>query len=101
MGAFIAIFKHRGLKRLSNCFFVLFCFYKKVLACHAEEMWCAESHPVTVETFDTPEKPYALAPGNTSLQLGWEAPSNVNLIRFWFELQKVDHTFNAKLSFML
>ncbi|XP_036104640.1 proto-oncogene tyrosine-protein kinase ROS isoform X2 [Molossus molossus] len=60
----------------------------KVLACHAEEMWCAESHPVTVETFDTPKKPYALVPGNTSLQLDWEAPSNVNLIRFWFELQK-------------
>uniref|UniRef100_A0A8C5UUN3 Tyrosine-protein kinase receptor n=1 Tax=Microcebus murinus TaxID=30608 RepID=A0A8C5UUN3_MICMU len=54
----------------------------KVLACHSEEMWCAESHPVTVETFGTPEKPYAL------LQLHWKAPSNVNLIRFWFELQK-------------
>nr|XP_019596913.1 PREDICTED: proto-oncogene tyrosine-protein kinase ROS isoform X2 [Rhinolophus sinicus] len=60
----------------------------KVLACHAEEMWCAESRPVTVETFDTPEKPYALVPENTSLQLDWNAPSNVNLIRFWFELQK-------------
>ncbi|KAM5284647.1 proto-oncogene tyrosine-protein kinase ROS isoform 2-T3 [Hipposideros larvatus] len=60
----------------------------KVLACHAEEMWCAESHPVTVETFDTPRKPYALVPENTSLQLDWKAPSNVNLIRFWFELQK-------------
>ncbi|ELK00678.1 Proto-oncogene tyrosine-protein kinase ROS [Pteropus alecto] len=60
----------------------------KVLACHAEEMWCAESHPVTVETFDTPEKPYALVPENTSLRLDWKAPSNVNLIRFWFELQK-------------
>lgn len=66
-------------------------------------MWCAESRPVTVEMFDTPEKPYALVPGNTSLQLDWEAPSNVNLIRFWFELQKVDHTvhFNANSSFML
>lgn len=63
----------------------------KVLACHAEEMWCAESQPVTVETFDTPEKPYALAPENTSLQLGWKAPSNVNLISFWFELQKWKH----------
>ncbi|EPQ03180.1 Proto-oncogene tyrosine-protein kinase ROS [Myotis brandtii] len=60
----------------------------KVLACHAEEMWCAESHPVTVEMFDTPEKPNALVPGNSSLQLDWKAPSNVNLIRFWFELQK-------------
>uniref|UniRef100_A0A8C9DT16 Tyrosine-protein kinase receptor n=1 Tax=Prolemur simus TaxID=1328070 RepID=A0A8C9DT16_PROSS len=60
----------------------------KVLACHSEEMWCAESQPVTVETFDTPEKPYALVPENTSLQLHWKAPSNVNLIRFWFELQK-------------
>ncbi|XP_039726973.1 proto-oncogene tyrosine-protein kinase ROS isoform X1 [Pteropus medius] len=60
----------------------------KVLACHAEEMWCAESHPVTVEMFDTPEKPYALVPENTSLRLDWKAPSNVNLIRFWFELQK-------------
>ncbi|XP_069344442.1 proto-oncogene tyrosine-protein kinase ROS isoform X2 [Eulemur rufifrons] len=60
----------------------------KVLACHSEEMWCAESHPVTVETFNTPEKPYALVPENTSLQLHWKAPSNVNLIRFWFELQK-------------
>ncbi|XP_060046544.1 proto-oncogene tyrosine-protein kinase ROS [Erinaceus europaeus] len=60
----------------------------KVLACHSEELWCAESQPVTVETFDTPEKPYALVPENTSLQLGWKAPSNVNLIRYWFELQK-------------
>ncbi|XP_042795613.1 proto-oncogene tyrosine-protein kinase ROS isoform X2 [Panthera leo] len=60
----------------------------KVLACHAEEMWCAESHPVTVKMFDTPEKPCALVPENTSLQLEWKAPSNVNLIRFWFELQK-------------
>ncbi|XP_008046752.1 proto-oncogene tyrosine-protein kinase ROS-like [Carlito syrichta] len=60
----------------------------KVLACHSEEMWCAESHPVTVEMFDTPEKPYALVPENTSLQLDWKTPSNVNLIRFWFELQK-------------
>uniref|UniRef100_A0A8C0PZB1 Tyrosine-protein kinase receptor n=1 Tax=Canis lupus familiaris TaxID=9615 RepID=A0A8C0PZB1_CANLF len=60
----------------------------KVLACHAEEMWCAESHPVTVKMFDTPEKPYALVPENTSVQLDWTAPSDVNLIRFWFELQK-------------
>ncbi|XP_006840039.1 PREDICTED: proto-oncogene tyrosine-protein kinase ROS [Chrysochloris asiatica] len=60
----------------------------KVLACHSEEMWCAESHSVTVETFDTPEKPYDLVPANTSLQLDWKAPSNVNLIRFWFELHK-------------
>uniref|UniRef100_A0A8C6RDK4 Proto-oncogene tyrosine-protein kinase ROS n=1 Tax=Nannospalax galili TaxID=1026970 RepID=A0A8C6RDK4_NANGA len=59
----------------------------KVLACHSEEMWCAESHPVIVKMFDTPEKP-ALVPQNTSLQLDWKAPSNVNLIRFWFELQK-------------
>ncbi|XP_064342815.1 proto-oncogene tyrosine-protein kinase ROS isoform X2 [Camelus dromedarius] len=63
----------------------------KVLACHAEEMWCAESRPVTVEMFDTPEKPYALVPENTSLQLDWKAPSNVNFIRFWFELQKWKH----------
>ncbi|XP_037056259.1 LOW QUALITY PROTEIN: proto-oncogene tyrosine-protein kinase ROS [Peromyscus leucopus] len=60
----------------------------KVLACHSEEMWCTESHLVTVNTFDTPEKPSALVPGNTSLQLDWKAPSNVNLSRFWFELQK-------------
>ncbi|XP_051711345.2 proto-oncogene tyrosine-protein kinase ROS isoform X1 [Oryctolagus cuniculus] len=60
----------------------------KVLACHSEEMWCTESHPVTVKMFDTPEKPYALVPENTSLQLDWKAPSNVNLVRFWFELQK-------------
>ncbi|XP_064454102.1 proto-oncogene tyrosine-protein kinase ROS isoform X1 [Mirounga angustirostris] len=60
----------------------------KVLACHAEEMWCAESHPVAVKMFDTPEKPYALVPENTSLQLDWKAPSDVNLTRFWFELQK-------------
>lgn len=72
----------------------LFFFYKKVLACHAEEMWCAESHPVTVKMFDTPEKPYALVPENTSLQLDWKAPSNVNLTRFWFELQKVDFTIH-------
>lgn len=87
LGTFIVILKHKVLKSLSNC-----SFYKKVLACHAEEMWCAESRPVTVETFDTPEKPYALVPENTSLQLDWNAPSNVNLIRFWFELQKVNHT---------
>uniref|UniRef100_A0A452SRS7 Tyrosine-protein kinase receptor n=1 Tax=Ursus americanus TaxID=9643 RepID=A0A452SRS7_URSAM len=60
----------------------------KVLACHAEELWCAESHPVTVRMFDTPERPFALVPGNTSLQLDWKAPSDVPLIRFWFELQK-------------
>ncbi|KAL6046101.1 hypothetical protein STEG23_023645, partial [Scotinomys teguina] len=60
----------------------------KVLACHSEEMWCTESHPVTANMFDTPEKPSALVPGNTSLQLNWKAPSNVNLSRFWFELQK-------------
>nr|XP_012315817.1 proto-oncogene tyrosine-protein kinase ROS [Aotus nancymaae] len=60
----------------------------KVLACHSEEMWCTESHPVTVEMFDTPEKLYSLVPENTSLQFNWKTPSNVNLIRFWFELQK-------------
>ncbi|XP_075410071.1 proto-oncogene tyrosine-protein kinase ROS isoform X2 [Tenrec ecaudatus] len=60
----------------------------KVLACHPEEMWCTESHSVAVETFGTPEKPYALLPENTSLQLDWKAPANVNLTRFWFELQK-------------
>ncbi|XP_005363674.1 proto-oncogene tyrosine-protein kinase ROS [Microtus ochrogaster] len=60
----------------------------KVLACHSEEMWCTESHAVTVNMFDTPEKPFALVPDNTSLQLDWKAPSNVNLTRFWFELQK-------------
>ncbi|KAI4567256.1 hypothetical protein MJG53_008837 [Ovis ammon polii x Ovis aries] len=72
----------------------------KVLACHAEEMWCAESHPVTVETFDSPEKPYAFLPENTSLQLHWNAPSNVHLIRFWFELQKWKHNdfYHVKAS---
>ncbi|XP_045017925.1 proto-oncogene tyrosine-protein kinase ROS [Bubalus bubalis] len=72
----------------------------KVLACHAEEMWCAESHPVTVETFDSPEKPYAFLPENTSLQLHWKAPSNVHLIRFWFELQKWKHNefYHVKAS---
>ncbi|XP_040821243.1 proto-oncogene tyrosine-protein kinase ROS isoform X2 [Ochotona curzoniae] len=60
----------------------------KVLACHSEEMWCTESRPITVKTFHTPEKPYALCPENTSLQLEWKAPSNVKLVRFWFELQK-------------
>uniref|UniRef100_G1RSK1 Tyrosine-protein kinase receptor n=1 Tax=Nomascus leucogenys TaxID=61853 RepID=G1RSK1_NOMLE len=60
----------------------------KVLACHSEEMWCTESHPVTVEMFNTPEKPYSLVPENTSLQFNWKAPLNVNLIRFWVELQK-------------
>ncbi|XP_055455372.1 proto-oncogene tyrosine-protein kinase ROS isoform X3 [Psammomys obesus] len=60
----------------------------KVLACHSEEMWCTESHPVTVNMFDTPEKPCALVPKNTSLQLDWKAPANVNLTSFWFELQK-------------
>ncbi|XP_073931842.1 proto-oncogene tyrosine-protein kinase ROS isoform X2 [Castor canadensis] len=63
----------------------------KVLTCHSEQMWCAESRPATVKTFDTPEKPYALVPENTSLQLDWNAPSNVSLIRFWFELQKWKH----------
>ncbi|XP_054425844.1 proto-oncogene tyrosine-protein kinase ROS [Pteronotus mesoamericanus] len=70
----------------------------KVLACHAKEMWCAESHPVTVETFDTPAKPYAVVPGNTSLQLDWKPPSNVNLIRFWFELQKYNEFYRVKAS---
>ncbi|KAM9676302.1 proto-oncogene tyrosine-protein kinase ROS isoform 3-T3 [Dama dama] len=72
----------------------------KVLACHAEEMWCAESHPVTVETFDSPEKPYGFLPGNTSLQLHWNAPSNVHLIRFWCELQKWKHNefYHVKAS---
>ncbi|TKC34119.1 hypothetical protein EI555_007918, partial [Monodon monoceros] len=71
-----------------------------VLACHAEEMWCTESHPVTVKMFDTPEKPHALVPGNTSLQLDWKAPSNVHLIRFWFELQKWKHNefYHVKAS---
>lgn len=57
-------------------------------------MWCAENHPVTVEMFDTPEKPYVLVPENTSLQFDWKAPSNTKLIRFWFELQKVDLTIH-------
>ncbi|XP_037376870.1 proto-oncogene tyrosine-protein kinase ROS [Talpa occidentalis] len=65
----------------------------KVLACHSEEMWCAESHPVTAEMFDTPEKPYALVPENTSVHLNWKAPFNVNLTRFWFELQKWNYEF--------
>lgn len=73
------------LKRLTFYFL-----NKKVLACHSEETWCTESHAVTVNMFDTPEKPSALVPDNTSLQLDWKAPSNVNLTRFWFELQKVD-----------
>lgn len=60
----------------------------KILACHSEEMWCTESHPVSVNMFDTPEKPSALVPENTSLLLDWKAPSNANLTRFWFELQK-------------
>ncbi|KAL1770156.1 proto-oncoprotein tyrosine-protein kinase ROS [Sigmodon hispidus] len=60
----------------------------KVLACHAKEMWCTESPPVTVNMFDTPEKPSALVPENTSLQLDWKASSNINFSRFWFELQK-------------
>ena len=81
---------HLDLQYLLIKFYIFF--YKKVLACHAQELWCAESHPVTVATFDTPEKPCALVPENTSLQLDWKAPSDVNLTRFWFELQKVDHT---------
>ena len=96
LGTFIAILKCKVQERLSSffCLFVFVFFNEKVLACHAEEMWCAESQPVTVETFDTPEKPYALAPENTSLQLGWKAPSNANLISFWFELQKVHLTIH-------
>lgn len=70
------------------CLFIYF--NKKVLACHPEEMWCTESHPVSVNMFDTPEKPSALVPENTSLQLDWKARSNVNLTGFWFELQKVE-----------
>ena len=64
-------------------------------------MWCTESRPVTVETFDTPEKPHALVPENTSLQLDWKAPSNVHLIRFWFELQKVHLTVHFLQKFYL
>lgn len=98
MGYFYCHSQAQGFEKVKQFYIFL-----KVLACHAEEMWCAESHPVTVEMFDTPEKPYALVPGNTSLQLDWEAPSNVNLIRFWFELQKVDYTvhLDANSSFML
>ncbi|XP_054992516.1 proto-oncogene tyrosine-protein kinase ROS isoform X2 [Sorex araneus] len=64
----------------------------KVLACHSEEMWCSESLAVTAETFESPERPSALVPENTSLHLNWKAPSNVNLIKFWFELQKWRHS---------
>ncbi|KAM5262566.1 proto-oncogene tyrosine-protein kinase ROS [Ctenodactylus gundi] len=72
----------------------------KVLACHSKEMWCAESQLVTVQMFDTPENPHALVPENTSLQLDWKAPSNVNLMSFWFELQKGKHNefYRAKAS---
>ncbi|XP_063091102.1 proto-oncogene tyrosine-protein kinase ROS isoform X3 [Cavia porcellus] len=72
----------------------------KVLACHPEELWCAESLPVSVKMFDTPEKPYALAPENTSLRLDWKAPSHGNLSRFWFELQKWKYNefFHVKAS---
>ncbi|XP_023569963.1 proto-oncogene tyrosine-protein kinase ROS [Octodon degus] len=72
----------------------------KVLACHAVEMWCAESRPVAAKMFDPPEKPYALAPESTTVQLGWKAPANGNLTRFWFELQKWKYSvfFHVKAS---
>ncbi|XP_048210595.1 proto-oncogene tyrosine-protein kinase ROS isoform X2 [Perognathus longimembris pacificus] len=72
----------------------------KVLVCHPEEMWCAESPAATVKMFNTPEKPYGLSPDNTSLKFNWMAPPNINLIRFWFELQKWKHNefYHTKAS---
>ncbi|NWX43370.1 ROS1 kinase, partial [Steatornis caripensis] len=60
----------------------------KVLAFHPDENWFSESIPVTAKTFETPPAPVNIVPRNTSFQLEWRAPLQVNETSFWFELRK-------------
>ncbi|NXQ82134.1 ROS1 kinase, partial [Nyctibius grandis] len=60
----------------------------QVLAFHPDENWFSESVPVIAKTFETPPAPVNIVPRNTSLQLEWRAPLQVNETSFWFELCK-------------
>ncbi|NWR74940.1 ROS1 kinase, partial [Centropus unirufus] len=60
----------------------------KVLAFHPNENWFSESMPVIAKTFETPAAPVNIVPRNTSFQLEWRAPLQVNETSFWFELCK-------------
>ncbi|NXL62621.1 ROS1 kinase, partial [Chordeiles acutipennis] len=60
----------------------------KVLAFHPDENWFSESVPVIAKTFETPPAPVNIVPRNTSFQLEWRAPLQVNETSFWFELHK-------------
>ncbi|NWX24129.1 ROS1 kinase, partial [Aegotheles bennettii] len=60
----------------------------KVLAFHPDENWFSESVPVIAKTFETPPAPINIVPRNTSFQLEWRAPLQVNKTSFWFELRK-------------
>ncbi|XP_010003164.1 PREDICTED: proto-oncogene tyrosine-protein kinase ROS [Chaetura pelagica] len=60
----------------------------KVLAFHPEENWFSKSVPVIAKTFETPPAPVNIVPRNTSFQLEWRAPLQVNETSFWFELRK-------------
>ncbi|NXX10980.1 ROS1 kinase, partial [Podargus strigoides] len=60
----------------------------KVLAFHPDENWFSESDPVIAKTFDSPPAPVNIVPRNTSFQLEWRAPLQVNETSFWFELRK-------------
>ncbi|NWH66941.1 ROS1 kinase, partial [Geococcyx californianus] len=71
----------RGLQSGTNYLF-------KVLAFHPDENWFSESTPVTAKTFETPAAPVNIVPRNTSFQLEWRAPLQVNETSFWFELRK-------------
>ncbi|NXG50631.1 ROS1 kinase, partial [Psilopogon haemacephalus] len=59
-----------------------------VLAFHPDENWFSKSAAVMAKTFETPPAPTQIIPRNTSLQLQWRAPLNVNGSSFWFELAK-------------
>ncbi|XP_069707856.1 proto-oncogene tyrosine-protein kinase ROS [Phaenicophaeus curvirostris] len=60
----------------------------KVLAFHPNENWFSESIPVIAKTFEAPSAPVNIVPRNTSFQLEWSAPLQVNETSFWFELHK-------------
>ncbi|NWS71263.1 ROS1 kinase, partial [Crotophaga sulcirostris] len=60
----------------------------KVLAFHPDENWFSESIPVIAKTFETPDASVNIVPRNTSFQLEWRAPLQVNETSFWFELRK-------------
>ncbi|XP_071597197.1 proto-oncogene tyrosine-protein kinase ROS isoform X1 [Heliangelus exortis] len=72
----------RGLQSGTNNLF-------KVLAFHPDENWFSESVPVIAKTFETPLAPDNIVPRNTSFQLEWRAPLQVNETSFWFELRKL------------